>query len=113
MVDVTSVFKACLKAIQAQNRAMNLNEDPKTDIFRKNSQKNEIDFKAKKISASIRNLNEFLLKNRKNYANFSPYRESSNINYEQLDGQIEELISVCTKLIQQFQNELTLIQGLF
>lgn len=109
-MDITSIFKACVKAIQVSRKALSIEHSAqKHSILQSRS---EIDIKAKKILYNIQNLQELLLKNRKNYSNFRPYQESSHgIDYSQFDVKIEQLISVCTNLIQQFKKEISSMKG--
>ncbi|XP_076258895.1 syntaxin 18 [Rhynchophorus ferrugineus] len=107
-MDVTTLFKACVKTVITTNKNFGGNV-PKSNIL-KNSNKDVHLKKAKEIIRQITTLQTFLLDNKAAYLNVINYlstnKTMTEIDREKVDLMAENIISTCTNLISDYKTEI-------
>lgn len=105
-MDVTVLFKACVKTVRTRNKALG-ERDRKTEILRKSRDPNLT--KAKDILKQITTLRDFLNDNRKAYINvishFSNTANISEFDREEIDSNAQGHMSICSTLLQELRIE--------
>ncbi|GAB0099151.1 Syntaxin-18 [Sergentomyia squamirostris] len=102
-MDITPLFKACVKTIRLKNK--NLPVPDKNRILKKTSRRMGENFyaRSKDIRVKISQLRDFLLENRAAYMKFACYlKNSAQMTDEErnlVDQECDKIISFCTKLI--------------
>ncbi|XP_035204649.1 syntaxin-18-like [Stegodyphus dumicola] len=74
VMDVTPVFKACVKTLRTRNKALGLGDKDKSILSsssKGNKNKSEFTVKAKEVLGTITKMRDFLLDHRKDYINVS------------------------------------------
>jgi len=112
-MDVTNVFKACLKTVKTRNKALGvLNE--KTQIGQKNSiltrstRRCPFSSKAKDIISNISKLRDFIMEHRKAYINVEHLSDSSgmrDIERDQIDADAQVVMKTCSSILREFKQE--------
>ncbi|XP_046400320.1 syntaxin-18 [Ischnura elegans] len=110
-MEITNLFKACVKTIRTRNKAFGLNSDPdKNRILASRASKNEFTVKSREILKNISYLKDFLLENRKAYLNFSGHLsdlpQMSDVERNKIDTGAQSIMSSCSHLIQEFKKEI-------
>ncbi|KAG8223147.1 hypothetical protein J437_LFUL000570 [Ladona fulva] len=109
-MDITNLFKACVKTIRTRNKAFGLNSEPdKNRILATRTTKNEFTIKAREVLRNISCLKDFLLENRKAYLNFaghlSDQPQMTDAERNKIDIGAQSIMSSCSRLIQDFKKE--------
>lgn len=109
-MDITPLFKACIKTVKTRNKAFGIpspvNED-KQRILR-TKPKNGFMGTARDITSQITRLRDFLLEHREKYLSFF---NSSNLNdmtdeeRDQIDTGAQRIINTCSHLLKEFRND--------
>ncbi|CAG9766843.1 unnamed protein product [Ceutorhynchus assimilis] len=107
-MDLTILFKACVKAVKVRNKNIGLQEQ-KTNILRKSPRDIHLT-KAKEIVRQITNLQSFLLENKAAYLNVINYlstnKTMTDIDREKVDQMAETIVSTCSSLISEYKKEI-------
>uniref|UniRef100_T1IIR1 Syntaxin-18 n=1 Tax=Strigamia maritima TaxID=126957 RepID=T1IIR1_STRMM len=107
-MDVTVLFKACVKTVKTRNKALGLGPAANIDLEKKNKHKTKTEFyiKAKELVNCISKLQEFLLDHRKNYINtnnlISDSSSMSDVQRDQIDSEAQNIIRQCSHNIREF-----------
>ncbi|XP_047104326.1 syntaxin-18 [Schistocerca piceifrons] len=110
-MDITSLFKACVKTVRTKNKAFGIAID-KSRILPRHSEKSDFTIKVKELMEQITRLRLFLLKHRKAYLNFTSHlcdsprmtdeeRDEIEVGAERIIGNSSYLI---TKLKREWKN---------
>lgn len=107
-MDVTTLFKACVKTVITTNKHFGGNV-PKSNILRSNNKDIHLK-KAKEIIRQVTSLQTFLLDNKAAYLNVINYlstnKTMTEIDRENVDLMAENIISTCTNLISDYKKEI-------
>lgn len=115
-MDITSLFKACVKTIRTRNKAFGLLGDlDKSRLFPQTHHKNDFTVRAKEVVAQITRLRDFLLEHRKAYLNFASHLpdtpQMTDIERDKIDSGAQRIMNTCSHLIQDFKRESVNTEG--
>lgn len=110
-MEITSLFKACVKTVRTTNKMLDINERKNT--IRKIHKDNNLD-KAKLISRKIGDLHSILKENKPAYLNVLNYlstnKSMSELDRQKIDALAEEIITQCKDAIMEYKKELAAIK---
>lgn len=114
-MDITLLFKACVKTMRTRNRAFGvISEGDKNRILR-TQQKSEFSIKAKEVVSQITRLRDFLIEHRKAYMNFARHLsdtpQMTDFERDQIDAGAQRIMNTCSHLIQNFKRESVDLDG--
>lgn len=117
-MDITLLFKACVKTIRTRNKALgvNLPEADKNRILHTQKTKHsEFTYKAKDLLNQISRLRDFLLEHRKAYLNFSSHLSTlpkmSDYERDKIDNGAQRIMKTCSHVITEFKRDSGLHEG--
>lgn len=117
-MDVTLLFKACVKTIRTRNKALgvNLPESDKNHILsRRKTNHTEFTNKAKEVLNLITRLRDFLLEHRKAYLNLSAHLsvlpKMSDYERDKIDAGAQRIMKSCSQQITEFRRDTSLSEG--
>ncbi|XP_026498205.1 syntaxin-18 [Vanessa tameamea] len=109
-MDITPLFKACIKTVRTRNKAFGIQSPTSDDKQRilKSKPKTGFMATAKDISSQITKLRDFLLEHRERYLSF--YNnvtgdEMSEAERDQIDTGAQRIINTCSHLLKEFRND--------
>ncbi|XP_050513686.1 syntaxin-18 [Diabrotica virgifera virgifera] len=107
-MDITALFKACVKTVRTTNKSLGI-RDQKSNILKTHR---DIHLStARDIVKQITKLQSFLLENKAAYLNVINYlstnKTMSEIDRQKVDTMAEEIINNCSKLIKEYKKEIT------
>lgn len=113
-MDISALFKACVKTVRLRNKALGVPNDVKSPL--KKAQRLSPFFgKARDVVIQITKLRDFLLENRKAYLNFGNHLASqtqmSEIERDQIDTGAQKIMTTCSHLIKDLERELSGFDG--
>ncbi|XP_046678206.1 syntaxin-18-like [Homalodisca vitripennis] len=117
-MDITLLFKACVKTIRTRNKALGVNV-PELDKHRilnnHKSKHSEFTCKAKEVLNQITKLRDFLLEHRKAYLNFSHHLSTlpqiNDYERDKIDNGAQRIIKTCSHHILEFKRDATFHEG--
>uniref|UniRef100_A0A1B6IXZ2 Syntaxin-18 n=1 Tax=Homalodisca liturata TaxID=320908 RepID=A0A1B6IXZ2_9HEMI len=117
-MDITILFKACVKTIRTRNKALGVNV-PELDKHRilnnHKSKHSEFTCKAKEVLNQISKLRDFLLEHRKAYLNFSHHLSTlpqiNDYERDKIDNGAQRIIKTCSHHILEFKRDTTFHEG--
>lgn len=110
-MDITILFKACIKTIKTRNRAIGdtILESDRTKILSPRHGKCEFTKRSNEIVQQITRLRDFLCEHRKAYLNFanhlSDLPEMSDFERDKIDSGAQRIINSCSSFISEFEKE--------
>lgn len=108
-MDITILFKACVKTVRTTNKALGLKDSK--PALPKSSPKDPNLATAKEVLKQITHLQTFLLENKAAYLNVLNYlstnKTMTEIDREQIDTTAEEIVTACTSLINDYKKEIS------
>lgn len=108
-MDITNLFKACVKTVKVTNKNLGSNNNQKSTLLRPRAKDVHLG-KAKEIAKQITNLQTFLLDNKAAYLNVINYlstnKTMTETDREKVDEMAESIVSSCTSLIQEYKKEI-------
>lgn len=108
-MDITPLFKACVKTVRTRNKAFGVQNDSDKNRILRNKTKNVFMSKAKDITSQITRLRDFLLDNRNAYLNFSNFlrtgKHMTDAERDQIDNGAQRIINSCSHAIQEFKKD--------
>lgn len=114
-MDITPLFKACVKTVRTRNKAFGVQNDSDKNRILRNKSKNVFMSKAKDITSQITRLRDFLLDNRNAYLNFSNFlrtgKHMTDAERDQIDNGAQRIINSCSHAIQEFKKDTRKIKG--
>ncbi|XP_012256976.2 syntaxin-18 [Athalia rosae] len=113
-MDISALFKACVKTVRLRNKAVGIPSDVKSPL--KKPQKSSPFFaKARDVVTQITKLRDFLLENRKAYLNFANHLASqsqmSEAERDQIDSGAQKIMTTCSHLIKDLERDLSGFDG--
>ncbi|PNF34624.1 Syntaxin-18 [Cryptotermes secundus] len=106
-MDITTLFKACVKTIRTRNRAFGVGDADRSRIFGTRTQKSEFTIRAKEVLGQITRLRDFLLEHRKAYLNFASHLsdtpQMTDVERDKIDLGAQRIMNTCSYLIQEFK----------
>ncbi|KAL0270515.1 UNVERIFIED_CONTAM: hypothetical protein PYX00_007905 [Menopon gallinae] len=111
-MDITILFKACIKTIKTRNRAIGDTtlESDKSKLLSPRHGKCEFTMRSNEIVQQITLLRDFLYEHRKAYLNFasrlSDLPEMSDFERDKIDSGAQRIINRCSNFIGEFEKEL-------
>lgn len=112
-MDITLLFKACIKTIKAKNRAFGQSpaDTDKSRILISRNSKREFTTKSKEIIQQISKLYEFLAEHQQAYLNFfnhlSGFNKMSDSERDKIDAGAQRIINACSSSINDLQQDLS------
>lgn len=104
-MDITTLFKACVKTVRTRNKALS-GKETKTDILRKTNRDLFLG-KAKEVLKQLTAFKDVLNENRKSYINvinhFSTGKQMSDLDREELDRNAKTIIQSCNHIIEDMK----------
>ncbi|XP_075209753.1 syntaxin 18 [Lycorma delicatula] len=121
-MDITTLFKACVKTIRTRNKAFGMvitsTENDKNRILNNKKQQtpnSEFIYKAKEVLGQITRLRDFLLEHRKAYLNFASHLSNvprmSDLERDKIDSGAQRIMKTCSHLILDFKRKSALEDG--
>lgn len=105
-MDITPLFKACVKTVRLSNKS--LNPPDKNRILQK-TKKDELSRRCKDVRYQVTQLRNFLIENRAAYMQFACHLkrsvQMSNEERNLIDRESEKIIQICTQLICEIKLE--------
>ncbi|RZF33016.1 hypothetical protein LSTR_LSTR017432, partial [Laodelphax striatellus] len=118
-MDITTLFKACVKTVRMRNKAFGTDLYPANDSFDKNrilrTTNNEFLVRAKDVLGQISRLQEFLKEHRKAYLNFgghlSDLPSMTDLERDKIDTGAQRIMKTCSNLILDFKRKSAMQDG--
>lgn len=111
-MDVTTLFKACVKTIRTRNRSYNSTtgeDSDKNRILKKSVRKDEFITKSKSLVTQITRLRDFLIENKKAYLQLTSLKDSANkmsdAERDQIEVESQKIINICSNVINDLRKE--------
>lgn len=109
-MDITVLFKACVKTVRTTNKSLGLNSNLKNDILKDTVPRDVNLVKAREIVRQISTFKRVLDENRAAYLNvlscLSTSQTMTNIDRENIDNSAEKVIHSCSTAIATLRNEI-------
>lgn len=109
-MDITTLFKACVKTVRTTNKSLGLNNNTKNDILKDISKKDVNLIKAREIVRQISNFRKILDENKTAYMNVLNYlstnKTMSEVERENIDSAAEKIINSCSSAINDLKKEI-------
>ncbi|XP_068622698.1 syntaxin-18 [Battus philenor] len=109
-MDITPLFKACIKTVKTRNKAFGIQSPGNDDKQRllRTKPKTVFTLTAKDITCQITRLRDFLLEHRSRYLSF--YNaftgdEMTEAERDQIDTGAQRIINTCSHLLKEFRND--------
>lgn len=111
-MDITLLFKDCVKTIKKKNRAFGQGavESDKSRILRIRHSKKEFSSRSKEIIQQITRLHEFLADHQQAYLNFSNHlakTQMTDSERDKIDAGAQKIISSCSNFIIDLEQEIS------
>ncbi|EEZ97605.1 syntaxin-18 [Tribolium castaneum] len=107
-MDITILFKACVKTVRTTNKALGLQESK--PALPKSGPKDPNLATAKEVVKQITHFQTFLLENKAAYLNVLNYlstnKTMTEVDREQIDTTAEKIVTTCTSLISDYKKEI-------
>ncbi|KAL0870330.1 hypothetical protein ABMA27_005347 [Loxostege sticticalis] len=109
-MDITPLFKACIKTVKTRNKAFGIQSPISEDKQRilRTKPKSGFMATARDISSQITRLRDFLLEYREKYLSFFndvTGDEMSEAERDQIDAGAQRIINTCSHLLKEFRND--------
>lgn len=110
-MDITVIFKACVKTIKTRNRAFGelTSENDKNRILTNRKSKQEFTLKSREIVQQITRLRDFLAEHRKAYLNFSNLLsglpQMTDYERDKIDSGAQRIINTVSNFINDLERE--------
>lgn len=108
-MDITPLFKACIKTVKARNKAFGIQSPLSEDKQRilRSKPKSGFMISAKEITSQITRLRDFLLEHREGYLSFfnTTDIQMSEAERDQIDTGAQRIINTCSHLLKEFRND--------
>ncbi|KAG7300068.1 hypothetical protein JYU34_015602 [Plutella xylostella] len=109
-MDITPLFKACIKAVKTRNKAFGIQSPASEDKQRILRPKPKTGFlaSAKEITSQITRLRDFLLQHKEGYLSFFDSglgNEMTEAERDQIDTGAQRIINTCSHLLKEFRND--------
>ncbi|KAK6631295.1 hypothetical protein RUM44_005821 [Polyplax serrata] len=111
-MDITLLFKACVKTIKTKNRAFGQVpvDNDKARILHCRQSKQEFTIKSREIVQHIMRLHEFLTEHRRAYLNFSNHLarlpQLTDTERDKIDSGAQRIINVCSNFLGDLEKEI-------
>lgn len=110
-MDITPLFRACVKTIRMRNKALGYNIDGDLLSNNKSKQtKSDFEIKVKELLINISKMYDFLMEHRKDYININHlmYDASHMTDSErdQIDNDAQAFMQTCTEILRNLRNEI-------
>ncbi|XP_063906633.1 syntaxin-18 [Zophobas morio] len=107
-MDITILFKACVKTVRTTNKALGVKE-AKPTLLKVNPKDANL-ATAKEVVKQITYLQSFLLEHKAAYLNVLNYlstnKTMTEVDREQIDSTAEKIVNACTALIGEYKKEI-------
>ncbi|KAG6452031.1 syntaxin-18 [Manduca sexta] len=109
-MDITPLFKACIKTVKTRNKAFGIQSPVSEDKQRilRGKSKNGFMSTARDICCQITRLRDFLLEHRDRYLSFFDNvkkDEMTEAERDQIDTGAQRIINTCSHLLKEFRND--------
>lgn len=112
-MDITPLFKACIKTVKTRNKAFGIQSPGNDDKHRilRTKPKTAFMTTAKDITLQITRLRDFLLEHREGYLSFfngtsgTGKETMSEDERDQIDTGAQRIINTCSHLVREFRND--------
>lgn len=110
-MDITPLFKACIKTVKTRNKAFGIQSPTSEDKQRilRSKPKTAFMVTAKDITSQITRLRDFLLEHREKYLSFfnnvSSEDDMTDAERDQIDTGAQRIINTCLHLLKEFRND--------
>ncbi|XP_054714597.1 syntaxin-18-like isoform X1 [Uloborus diversus] len=107
-MDITVLFKACVKSLRTRNKALGLNEKDKS-ILSSRRAKSEFAVKTKEVLVTITKMKDFLLEHRKDYISVNHtlhgVSNMSDAERDKIDSEAQAFMQMCVEVIKTLNAE--------
>ncbi|GFY63874.1 syntaxin-18 [Trichonephila inaurata madagascariensis] len=110
-MDVTALFKACVKTLRTRNKALGIEDKDKDKfIFPKgNKVKSDFAIKAKEVVGTITKMKDFLLEHRKDYITMNHILHGiptmTDSERDKIDSDAQAFMQMCVEVIKTLRQE--------
>lgn len=110
-MDITPLFKACIKTVKTRNKAFGIQSPTSEDKQRilRSKPKSAFMLTAKDITSQITRLRDFLLEHREKYLSFfknvAAEDEMTDEDRDKIDAGAQRIINTCSHLLKEFRND--------
>ncbi|XP_015914709.1 syntaxin-18 [Parasteatoda tepidariorum] len=108
-MDITSLFKACVKTLRTRNKALGINEKDKNSILKNSKTKSDFTIKGKEVVGTITKMKEFLLEHRKDYITINHILNGvpnmTDSERDKIDSEAQTFMQMCLEVIKTLRTE--------
>lgn len=111
-MDITPLFKACVKTLKTRNKALGLDEKDRSSIILGNKRcktKSDFALKAKDVLSTITKMRDFLLEHRKDYININHLMHGAShmtdSERDKIDSDAQAFMQMCVEVIKTLTAE--------
>ncbi|KAG8190403.1 hypothetical protein JTE90_022045 [Oedothorax gibbosus] len=111
-MDITSIFKACVKTLRTRNKALGIDDKPILNFNTKgNKVKSEFAIKAKEVVGTITKMRDFLLEHRKDYITLNHILNGvpamTDSERDKIDSDAQMFMQMCVEVIKNLKQEVS------
>ncbi|GBN33168.1 Syntaxin-18 [Araneus ventricosus] len=110
-MDVTALFKACVKTLRTRNKALGIDDKDKSSMVfsRGNKVKSDFAIKAREVTGTITKMRDFLLEHRKDYITMNYILHGSptmtDSERDKIDSDAQAFMQMCVEVIKTLRQE--------
>ncbi|KAF8773752.1 syntaxin-18-like [Argiope bruennichi] len=110
-MDVTALFKACVKTLRTRNKALGFDDKDKSSMVfsRGNKVKSDFAIKAREVTGTITRMRDFLLEHRKDYITMNYILHGSpsmtDSERDKIDSDAQAFMQMCVEVIKTLRQE--------
>ncbi|GIX93480.1 syntaxin-18 [Caerostris darwini] len=109
-MDITALFKACIKTLRTRNKALGIDDKDKILTFSKgNKVKSDFAVKAKDVTTTITKMRDFLLEHRKDYITMNLILHGApamtDSERDKIDNDAQTFMQMCVEVIKTLRKE--------
>ncbi|CAL1268104.1 unnamed protein product, partial [Larinioides sclopetarius] len=110
-MDVTALFRACVKTLRTRNKALGIDDKDKSSMMfsRGNKVKSDFAIKARDVTGTITKMRDFLLEHRKDYITMNYILHGSptmtDSERDKIDSDAQAFMQMCVEVIKTLRQE--------
>ncbi|GFT44928.1 syntaxin-18 [Nephila pilipes] len=108
-MDVTAVFKACVKTLRTRNKAFGKDDKDKSILPKGTKMKSDFAIKAKEVMGTITKMKDFLLEHRKDYITMNHILHGiptmTDSERDKIDSDAQAFMQMCVEVIRTLRQE--------
>ncbi|KAL3243465.1 hypothetical protein MRX96_020529 [Rhipicephalus microplus] len=109
-MDVTSLFKACVKTLRTRNKALGLFKDAgKNSILKPRQPPSDFNYRVREINSNISKMKNFLREHRDDYINATQVMYSTSwmtdAERDRIDKEVQQFVFQCREVLKNLRKE--------